>query len=75
MSGKVFLICFCVSATKCYHLYILRLFHDVVGNFQSGQEEITLIVNPEKVTIKNYVDDEPGNHSYIGHCYRNQCCF
>lgn len=43
----------------------LRLFHDVVGNFQSGQEEITLIVNPEKVTIKNYVDDEPGNHFSI----------
>lgn len=42
-----------------------KLFHDVVGNFQSGQEEITLIVNPEKVTIKNYVDDEPDPNKVI----------
>lgn len=52
-----------MSVTECHHLYTLRLFHDVVGNFQSGQEEITLIVNPEKVTVKNYVDDEPGDRS------------
>jgi len=29
-------------------------------NFQTTQEEITLIVNPEKIVLKNYVDDEPG---------------
>ena len=29
-------------------------------NFQAAQEEVSLIVSPEKVAIKNYVDDEPG---------------
>ena len=30
-------------------------------NFQSGQEEISLIVSPEKLVVKNYVDEETGN--------------
>lgn len=34
---------------------------DTVINFQSNQEEVSLIVSPEKITFKNYVDDEPGN--------------
>ncbi|XP_072033808.1 cell cycle checkpoint control protein RAD9B-like [Amphiura filiformis] len=32
---------------------------DVVTNFQTSQEEITLSVNPQQVSFKNYVDDEP----------------
>ncbi|WAR01256.1 RAD9A-like protein [Mya arenaria] len=36
-----------------------KLLCDAVMNFQNNQEEITLIVNPEKIVIKNYVDDEP----------------
>ncbi|XP_048734416.1 cell cycle checkpoint control protein RAD9A-like [Ostrea edulis] len=36
-----------------------RLLCDTVVNFQSNQEEITLIVSPEKISLKNYVDDEP----------------
>ncbi|XP_070573000.1 cell cycle checkpoint control protein RAD9A-like [Ptychodera flava] len=36
-----------------------RLLCEAVGNFQPSQEEITLIVSPEKVSLKNYVDDEP----------------
>lgn len=42
-----------------------RLFHDVVGNFQSGQEEITLSVTPERVMIRNYIDDEPDPQKVI----------
>lgn len=38
-----------------------RLLCDTVINFQSNQEEVSLIVSPEKITFKNYVDDEPGN--------------
>ena len=37
-----------------------RLLCDTVVNFQANQEEISLIVSPEKITFKNYVDDEPG---------------
>lgn len=36
-----------------------RLLCDTVINFQSNQEEVSLIVSPEKITFKNYVDDEP----------------
>ncbi|XP_022343172.2 cell cycle checkpoint control protein RAD9A-like [Crassostrea virginica] len=36
-----------------------RLLCDTVVNFQANQEEISLIVSPEKITFKNYVDDEP----------------
>ncbi|XP_006824265.1 cell cycle checkpoint control protein RAD9A-like [Saccoglossus kowalevskii] len=36
-----------------------KLLCDAVGNFQTSQEEVTLIVSPEKVCLKNYVDDEP----------------
>jgi len=39
------------------------LFCDAVANFQSGQEEISLIATPLKLTVKNYVDDEPGDES------------
>ncbi|XP_048252561.1 cell cycle checkpoint control protein RAD9A-like isoform X2 [Haliotis rufescens] len=35
-----------------------KLLCDVVVNFQHNQEEITLIVNPNKVALKNYTDDE-----------------
>ena len=38
----------------------VRLFCDAVANFQTGQEEISLIATPLKLTVKNYVDDEPG---------------
>lgn len=37
-----------------------RLLCDTVVNFQANQEEISLIVSPETITFKNYVDDEPG---------------
>ncbi|XP_064612836.1 cell cycle checkpoint control protein RAD9A-like [Liolophura sinensis] len=36
-----------------------RLMADVVGNFQTSQEEVTLIVNSERISFKNYVEDEP----------------
>ena len=42
-----------------------RLFLDAVVNFQNNQEEITLNVNPAKVTIRNYVDDEPDPNKCI----------
>lgn len=38
---------------------------DTVINFQSNQEEVSLIVSPEKITFKNYVDDEPGNRFFF----------
>ena len=40
--------------------FYCRLLIDAVLNFQNTQEEVTLIVNPEKIVLKNYVDDEPG---------------
>ncbi|XP_041348461.1 cell cycle checkpoint control protein RAD9A-like isoform X2 [Gigantopelta aegis] len=36
-----------------------KLLCDVVVNFQNNQEEITLIVKPDKISLKNYVEDEP----------------
>lgn len=42
-----------------------RLLCDTVINFQSNQEEVSLIVSPEKITFKNYVDDEPGNRFFF----------
>ncbi|KAL4223119.1 Cell cycle checkpoint control protein rad9b [Mactra antiquata] len=36
-----------------------KLLCDAVMNFQNNQEEVTLIVNPEKIVLKNYVEDEP----------------
>ncbi|XP_077996119.1 cell cycle checkpoint control protein RAD9A-like isoform X2 [Glandiceps talaboti] len=36
-----------------------RLLCDAVSNFQTSQEEISIIVSPERVSLKNYVDDEP----------------
>lgn len=42
-----------------------RLLCDTVINFQSNQEEVSLIVSPEKITFKNYVDDEPGNRFFL----------
>lgn len=36
-----------------------KLLCDAVMNFQNNQEEVTLIVSPEKIVLKNYVDDEP----------------
>lgn len=36
-----------------------KLLTDAVVNFQSNQEEITLIASPERISLKNYVDEEP----------------
>ncbi|KAL5016438.1 hypothetical protein ScPMuIL_006027 [Solemya velum] len=36
-----------------------RLLCDVVMNFQTNQEEVSLILSPEKVSFKNYIEDEP----------------
>lgn len=36
-----------------------KLLADAVVNFQTNQEEITLLITPEKISLKNYVDDEP----------------
>ncbi|KAI8504857.1 Cell cycle checkpoint control protein rad9b [Branchiostoma belcheri] len=36
-----------------------KLLTEVVQNFQVSLEEITLIVSPEKVILKNYVESEP----------------
>ncbi|CAL1537047.1 unnamed protein product [Lymnaea stagnalis] len=36
-----------------------KLLCDAVLNFQNTQEEITLIVRPDFVALKNYVEDEP----------------
>ena len=44
----------------CSLTFFFRLLCDVVVNFQTNQEEVTLIVNPERASFKNYVDDEPG---------------
>ena len=41
-------------------MFDFRLLADVVVNFQTTQEEVTLMLRPEKVSLKNYVDDEPG---------------
>ena len=44
-----------------YSIFFLdRLLADAVVNFQTNQEEITLLITPEKISLKNYVDDEPG---------------
>ncbi len=42
--------------------FVDRLLSEAVTNFQSNQEEISLIVSPEKVRLKNYTDDEPGRN-------------
>ncbi|XP_064620725.1 cell cycle checkpoint control protein RAD9B-like isoform X2 [Lineus longissimus] len=42
-----------------------RLLCDVVMNFQGTQEEVTLCVNPQKVSLKNYVEDEPDPNKVI----------
>ncbi|KAK6191327.1 hypothetical protein SNE40_003046 [Patella caerulea] len=36
-----------------------KLLCDAVINFQNNQEEVTLIAKPDKISLKNYVDDEP----------------
>lgn len=36
-----------------------KLLCDAVVNFQTNQEEITLIVAPDKISLKNYVEEEP----------------
>ena len=41
-------------------IYLSRLLSDVVLNFQTSQEEISLIVKPEKTSFKNYIDSEGG---------------
>ena len=42
-----------------------RLFMDAVVNFQNNQEEVSLSMDPHKVVIKNYVDDEPDPNKCI----------
>lgn len=42
-----------------------KLLTDAVVNFQTNQEEITLIVSPEKISLKNYVDDEPDPNKVV----------
>ena len=49
-----------------------RLLGDAVVNFQTSQEEVTLCVSPEKVLLKNYVDDEPGECQWA---YRFYCTY
>lgn len=39
-----------------------RVLSDAVLNFQLNQDEVTLCVSPEKIIIRNYVEDEPGIH-------------
>ncbi|ROT76528.1 hypothetical protein C7M84_004896 [Penaeus vannamei] len=36
-----------------------RVLSDAVLNFQLNQDEVTLCVSPEKIIIRNYVEDEP----------------
>ncbi|XP_025089862.1 cell cycle checkpoint control protein RAD9A-like isoform X2 [Pomacea canaliculata] len=36
-----------------------KLLCEVVVNFQNTQEEVTLCVQPDSISLKNYVDDEP----------------
>ncbi|XP_060075740.1 cell cycle checkpoint control protein RAD9A-like [Ylistrum balloti] len=36
-----------------------KLLSDAVLNFQNNQEEITLIASPERISLKNYVEEEP----------------
>jgi hypothetical protein len=52
-------MCMCVSVCMCIRL-CCRLLCEVVVNFQTTQEEVTLSVRPDKVSLRNYVDDEPG---------------
>lgn len=42
-----------------------KILSDVVFNFPSNQEEITLVVCPETLKVKNYVDDEPDPNRVI----------
>ena len=42
-----------------------RILNDAVVNFPNNQEEITLVVSPETLKVKNYVDDEPGKEGWI----------
>ncbi|XP_052074253.1 cell cycle checkpoint control protein RAD9A-like [Mytilus californianus] len=42
-----------------------KLLSDAVVNFQSNQEEITLLISPEKISLKNYVDDEPDPNKVV----------
>ena len=57
-----------------WYIIGVRLFCDAVANFQTGQEEISLIATPLKLTVKNYVDDEPGfKHKYMIYYVRQLC--
>ncbi len=38
---------------------------DVVSGFQTAQEEISLTVNPQQVSFKNYVEDEPDPNKVV----------
>uniref|UniRef100_A0A0B6ZL02 Cell cycle checkpoint control protein RAD9A n=1 Tax=Arion vulgaris TaxID=1028688 RepID=A0A0B6ZL02_9EUPU len=44
---------------------VAKLLCDAVLNFQNNQEEITLIIRPNYVALKNYVDDEPDPHKVV----------
>ncbi|XP_022109832.1 cell cycle checkpoint control protein RAD9A-like [Acanthaster planci] len=38
---------------------------EVVSGFQTSQEEITLNVNPQQVSFKNYIEDEPDPNKVV----------
>ncbi|KAL8605130.1 hypothetical protein ACOMHN_018931 [Nucella lapillus] len=42
-----------------------KLFCEVVVNFQTTQEEVTLAVRPEVLSLKNYVEDEPDPNKVV----------
>ena len=53
----------CSAVMLCYEssiVHIYRLLCEAVMNFQTTQEEVSLIVDPLKTRLKNYVEDESG---------------
>ena len=40
--------------------FTFRVLSGAVQIFQGGQEEVTLSVNSDKLSLQNYVDDEAG---------------
>ena len=47
------------------HRLVVRLLSDVVVNFQSGQEEVTLGVSPERVIVRSYVENVEGSGGHV----------
>ena len=52
---------------KFFKTYLLsdRLLSESVTNFQSNQEEVSLIVTENQFILKNYTDDEPGKFAKL----------